>query len=269
MLGSLPAFVDRFKLQPIKLLSLIQRANPPLTSKCFNNTPFRPHKTFNFPSCRFSSFSENVTQASKPQVGVEEIMAKGVQLEHTSVEIGRSSLMAPLGMYKMRMGDHAFFVLLFIACTTSIAFISLVIAAIPTLFAMKRAASSLAKLADTAREELPGTMAAVRLSGMEISDLTLELNDLSQEIADGVSKSAQAVQAAEAGIRQIGARARQQTISMIQERANLPNISLRLMVAGAARKTSNAMGRVKNKFMSLLSGGVQDVEEEISREVEY
>lgn len=43
---------------------------------------------------------------------------------------------------------------------------------------MKRAAESLGKLADTAREELPGTMAAVRLSGMEISDLTMELSDL-------------------------------------------------------------------------------------------
>ncbi|RVW31371.1 hypothetical protein CK203_117511 [Vitis vinifera] len=44
--------------------------------------------------------------------------------------------------------------------------------------AMGRAATSLAKLADTAREELPSTMAAIRLSGMEISDLTLELSDL-------------------------------------------------------------------------------------------
>lgn len=38
--------------------------------------------------------------------------------------------------------------------------------------------------------------------------------DQSQEIADGVTKSAQAVQAAEAGIRQIGAVAREQTICM-------------------------------------------------------
>lgn len=43
---------------------------------------------------------------------------------------------------------------------------------------MRRAAISLSKLADTACEELPSTMAAVRLSGMEISDLTLELSDL-------------------------------------------------------------------------------------------
>jgi hypothetical protein len=31
---------------------------------------------------------------------------------------------------------------------------------------------------DVTREELPDTMAAVRLSGMEISDLTMELSDL-------------------------------------------------------------------------------------------
>lgn len=37
---------------------------------------------------------------------------------------------------------------------------------------------------------------------------------LSQEIADGVTKSAQAVQAAEAGVRQLGAVAREQTICM-------------------------------------------------------
>lgn len=46
------------------------------------------------------------------------------------------------------------------------------------LKAMGRTATSLSKLADTAREELPSTMAAIRLSGMEISDLTLELSDL-------------------------------------------------------------------------------------------
>ncbi|KAI6692816.1 hypothetical protein NL676_020526 [Syzygium grande] len=63
---------------------------------------------------------------------------------------------------------------------------------------MGRAATSLSKLADIAWEELPSTMAAIRLSTMEVGDLTLE------EIADGVNKSAQAMQAAEAGIRQGG-----------------------------------------------------------------
>uniref|UniRef100_A0A0A0LB93 Uncharacterized protein n=1 Tax=Cucumis sativus TaxID=3659 RepID=A0A0A0LB93_CUCSA len=138
---------------------------------------------------------------------------------------------------------------------TSVAFTSLVIAAVPTLNAMRRAAISLSKLADAAREELPGTMAAIRLSGMEISDLTLELSDLSQEIADGVNKSAQAVQAAEAGIRQIGALAHQQTMSMIQERASLPIISLQPVVAGAAKKTSRAVGKATRTIMKMISGG--------------
>ncbi|KAJ6761655.1 CHITINASE-LIKE PROTEIN [Salix koriyanagi] len=163
---------------------------------------------------------------------------------------------------KLSLSDQAFFLLSFIAFTTSIAFVSLVAAAVPTLYAMRRAATSLSKLADTAREELPGTMAAIRLSGMEISDLTLELSDLSQEITDGVNKSAQAVQAAEAGIRQIGSLAHHHTISMIQERASLPIISLQPVVAGAAKKTSRAVGQATKTIMSILSRGEFSSEKE-------
>ncbi|EEC69179.1 hypothetical protein OsI_38152 [Oryza sativa Indica Group] len=90
--------------------------------------------------------------------------------------------------------------------------------------AMRRAANSFTLLADAALEELPSTMAAVRLSGMEISDLTLELSDLSQEIADGVNKSAKVAQAVETGLGQMRDLAMQQATSMIEERANLQTI---------------------------------------------
>ncbi|KAK8463701.1 hypothetical protein PHAVU_011G018900 [Phaseolus vulgaris] len=155
---------------------------------------------------------------------------------------------------KLTFSDQAFFLLAFIASTTSVAFASLVFAAVPTLFAMRNAAISLSKLADTAREELPSTMAAIRLSGMEISDLTLELSDLSQEIGDGFNKSSQALQAAEAGIRRMGSMAKQQTVSMIQERANLPIISLKPAVAGAAKKTTRAVGRATKNLFNIISG---------------
>ncbi|KAF6140117.1 hypothetical protein GIB67_028923 [Kingdonia uniflora] len=98
--------------------------------------------------------------------------------ERLNVGIENPNFMRFGGGAKLSLGDQAFFLLAFIACTTSIAFTSLVIAAVPTLYAMGRAATSLSKLADTVREELPSTMAAIRLSGMEISDLTLELSDL-------------------------------------------------------------------------------------------
>ncbi|XP_008802241.1 uncharacterized protein LOC103716140 [Phoenix dactylifera] len=199
--------------------------------------------------------AEEVREADARVVEGEAAGRDGAGGAGLSVAVGSPKLPLCLSMYRMSLGDQAFFLLAFIASTTSIAFTSLVIATIPTLFAMKRAATSLARLADTAREEIPSTMAAIRLSGMEISDLTLELSDLSQEIADGVSKSAQAMQAAEAGIRQIGASARQQTMSMIQERANLPNISLQPVVAGAARKTSHVVGQAKKTFMNIISRG--------------
>ncbi|KAM1591801.1 hypothetical protein FF1_035702 [Malus domestica] len=76
---------------------------------------------------------------------------------------------------------------------------------------------------------------------------------LPQEIADGVSKSTQAVQAAEAGILQIGTIARQQTMSMIQERASLPIISLQPAVVGAAKKTSLVVGQATRNLINIIS----------------
>ncbi|KAI5345465.1 hypothetical protein L3X38_013342 [Prunus dulcis] len=49
---------------------------------------------------------------------------------------------------------------------------------ITALQAFKRPTQSLEKLMDVMREELPNTMVVVRLSRMEISDLTMELIDL-------------------------------------------------------------------------------------------
>ncbi|GAB2211731.1 hypothetical protein Droror1_Dr00025064 [Drosera rotundifolia] len=151
--------------------------------------------------------------------------------------------------------EQGFLLLAFIALTMSVAFVSFVMTAVPTLKAMRRTAIAFSRLADTATKELPSTMAAVRLSGMEISDLTLELNELSQEISDGITKSAQAIQAAESGIRQMGSLAHQQTISMIQERAELPEIPIKPLVSGAARKTSQAVVHVAKAFINLISRG--------------
>ena len=50
--------------------------------------------------------------------------------------------------------------------------------------------------------------------------------EISQEIADGVSKSAQALQAAEAGVRQIGSMAQQTTVCMYYVFADIPFIFL-------------------------------------------
>ncbi|KAK0601493.1 hypothetical protein LWI29_024782 [Acer saccharum] len=235
--NSLTRFLSFTKKQQHSLL---------LPIRC-SSTPTKPHNH------NSTELSNPTSENSVPEVDSE---------TNFNVEIATATVPSYLPPPKLSLSDQAFYLLAFIACTTSVAFTSLVIAAVPTLFAMGRAATSLSKLADTAREELPSTMAAIRLSGMEISDLTLELSDLSQEIADGVNKSAQAVQAAEAGIRQIGTLARQQTISMIQERASLPIISMKPVVAGAAKKTSHAVGQATKSFMNMISRGESSSENE-------
>ncbi|MCS6791074.1 MAG: DUF948 domain-containing protein [Oscillatoriaceae bacterium SKW80] len=54
---------------------------------------------------------------------------------------------------------------------------AVLVAALPALHEIARAARSVEKLADTLRRELPPTLEAIRLTGMEISDLTDDINE--------------------------------------------------------------------------------------------
>ncbi|KAI5387862.1 uncharacterized protein LOC127101453 [Lathyrus oleraceus] len=203
-------------------------------------------KTPNFiPRCSSSSNGSNNSPSDEASLQNGDVF----HAEVTNPQVQFFSSLVP----KFSFSDQAFFLLAFVACTTSVAFTGLVLAAVPTLLAMRKAAISFSKLADTAREELPSTMTSIRLSVMEMNDLTLELSELSQEITEGVNKSAQALQAAKTGIQHIGSVAQQQTLSMIEERANLPEISLRHVVAGAARKTTRAVGQATKSLLNTIS----------------
>lgn len=63
---------------------------------------------------------------------------------------------------------------------------AVLIAALPALQELARAARSIEKLADTLRRELPPTLEAIRLTGLEISDLT-------DEVSEGVKSAGQVV----------------------------------------------------------------------------
>lgn len=154
---------------------------------------------------------------------------------------------------QMAPADQASLLLGVIAFMMSGALLALLATAIPTLNAMRRAALSLERLADTAREELPGTMAAIRLSGMEISDLTLELSDMSQEISEGVRSSARALRAAEVGIRRMGSFTASETLSLLQERASMPVEAVKPMVATAAESTWQAVTQAQRAVSGLAA----------------
>lgn len=162
-----------------------------------------------------------------------------------------SASYAPSSPFRPPHVDQAVLFLGFVACAMAMAFVVGVCAAIPALLAMKKAAESIERLAETAREELPGTMAAVRLSGMEISDLTMELSDLSQEIMQGVKRSSQAVQMAEDGLRRAGSFAAARTVSMLQERAAVQVEVVHPAATTAVKQTTNALRSVRSAFRSL------------------
>ncbi|KAL5982045.1 hypothetical protein ACLOJK_016113 [Asimina triloba] len=98
--------------------------------------------------------------------------------------------------------------------------------------AFKKAAESLEKLMDVTREELPDTMAAVRLSGMEISDLTMELSDLGQEITQGVRNSTRAVRLAEDRLHRL---TNFNATALVQEEVTLEAKTVEPVVAKSAR----------------------------------
>lgn len=68
----------------------------------------------------------------------------------------------------------------------SVSIIILLLAALPALQSVARAARSVEKLADTLSRELPPTLQAIRLTGMEISDLT-------DDVTEGVQSAGQVV----------------------------------------------------------------------------
>lgn len=101
-----------------------------------------------------------------------------------------------------------------------VSIILLLLAALPALQSVGRAARSVEKLADTLARELPPTLQAIRLTGMEISDLTDDVN--------------QGVQSAGKVVKQVD-----ESISSAKKQAKRVQVSTQSLITGvkAAWKT--------------------------------
>lgn len=71
---------------------------------------------------------------------------------------------------------------------------AVLVAALPALRELARAARSAEKLFDTLSRELPPTLEAIRLTGLEITDLT-------EDVSDGVQSAAQVVKQVDQSLR--------------------------------------------------------------------
>lgn len=80
---------------------------------------------------------------------------------------------------------------------------ALLITALPAVMALANAARSLEKLTDTLNRELPPTLEAIRLTGLEISELTDDVNQSVQSAAEVVKKVDQSLGQAKKQVTQV------------------------------------------------------------------
>lgn len=160
------------------------------------------------------------------------------------------------------------FALAFVAVSLSGTLAACLLAAIPTLLSLKRAADELAALAATIRAEVPDTAAAVRLSGLELSDAFEEVSGLTSDLSGGLRSSARALSAAEAGVRAVGAAVRTRALpavvrlvvpvareaaarsqDMLAERAGMDDYSGPALAA-AAQGTSASVSKLRTALQA-------------------
>ncbi|ELR97529.1 hypothetical protein [Gloeocapsa sp. PCC 73106] len=86
----------------------------------------------------------------------------------------------------------------------SVSLTAVLVTAIPALIELSRAARSAEKLCDTLRQELPPTLEALRLTSLEITELTDEINtgvktatDVAKQVDQGISYASQQVKGAQ------------------------------------------------------------------------
>lgn len=113
---------------------------------------------------------------------------------------------------------------------------AVLIAALPALQELARAARSVEKLADTLRRELPPTLEAIRLTGLEISDLT-------DDVSEGVKSAGQVVKQVD------------QSISGAKKQAQKVQVTTRSVFAGV-----KAAWKTLRRSPSSSGGGHRSVE---------
>lgn len=101
------------------------------------------------------------------------------------------------------MGDPVFWlaISLLVVCISLAVAIAMVV---PAVLELGRAARSAEKLFDTLNRELPPTLEAIRLTGLEISDLTDDMTSGVQQAGDVVQKVDRSFDGARHQVRRVG-----------------------------------------------------------------
>lgn len=131
---------------------------------------------------------------------------------------------------------------------------AVLVAALPALQELARAARSAEKLFDTLRRDLPPTLEAIRLTGLEISELSNDVNDgvksavqVAQQVDQSLDSAVKKAQKVEVGTRSVvaGVKAAWKTLTRTpSNRSRSDRLLAQRRVMQLRREASSSLDRV-------------------------
>lgn len=163
--------------------------------------------------------------------------------------------------------SFAMYALCGVGCLLGSALSAVLLSLIPTLRSVRRAMDEVAYLAASVREEVPDTLAAVRVSGLELTDVMEEVGELTADVGGGLRSAGRGVTASVAAAQTVGRYAaaaipevrrraqplvgsvRDQTVRVLEERADMEPYSGPI-ISNTAKTAKKGVTAARNALKS-------------------
>lgn len=163
--------------------------------------------------------------------------------------------------------SFAMYALCGVGCLLGSALSAVLLSLIPTLRSVRRAMDEVAYLAASVREEVPDTLAAVRVSGLELTDVMEEVGELTADVGGGLRSAGRGVTASVAAAQTVGRYAaaaipevrrraqplvgsvRDQTVRVLEERADMEPYSGPI-ISNTAKTAKKGVSAARNALKS-------------------
>ncbi|TXG71518.1 hypothetical protein EZV62_000097 [Acer yangbiense] len=141
------------------------------------------HRISNSGTKRNSWSVSSVVATSNSKSGVITMSATSQPQTQSWVSCTTAAAAAPPFIKHYKPPQLGLLSLYFVLSTAIGAIVSLAIFSVPTMMAFRKLAVSADKLSRVVSEEVPGTLSSLKLSGLEINELTQQLSSLRQKIS--------------------------------------------------------------------------------------
>ena len=163
--------------------------------------------------------------------------------------------------------SFAMYALCGVGCLLGSALSAVLLSLIPTLRSVRRAMDEVAYLAASVREEVPDTLAAVRVSGLELTDVMEEVGELTADVGGGLRSAGRGVTASVAAAQTVGRYAaaaipevrrraqplvgsvKDQTVRVLEERADMEPYSGPI-ISNTAKTAKKGVTAARNALKS-------------------